>query len=44
MKIDNKSINVARCIASETISNAGSGHTGVALSAATILYALFKDK
>lgn len=43
MKIDNKSINVARCVASETISNANSGHTGVALSAATILYSLFKD-
>lgn len=43
MKIDNKCINVARVVASETISNAGSGHTGVALSSATILYALFKD-
>ena len=43
MKIDNKCINVARCLAAETISNANSGHTGVALSAATILYSLFKD-
>ena len=43
MKIDNKCINVARCLAAETISNANSGHTGVALSATTILYSLFKD-
>ena len=43
MKIDNKCINVARVIAAETIANAGSGHTGIALSGATILYALFKD-
>ena len=43
MKIDNKCINVARVVAAETIANAGSGHTGIALSSATVLYALFKD-
>ena len=43
MKIDYKCINVARVVAAETIANAGSGHTGIALSSATILYALFKD-
>lgn len=38
-----KSINCLRVLSAETISNAKSGHTGVALGATTILYALFKD-
>ena len=43
VKIEQKCINTARVVSAEVISNAGSGHTGVALSAATIMFALFKD-
>ena len=43
MKINQKCINTARVLASEMIKRAGSGHTGVALGSAPILYALFKD-
>ena len=43
MKIEQKCINTARVVSAEVIANANSGHTGVALSAATILFALFKD-
>ncbi|MBQ3494073.1 MAG: transketolase [Clostridia bacterium] len=43
MNITQKSINELRVLAAETISNAKSGHPGVALGATTILYALFKD-
>ncbi len=43
MKINQKCINTARVLASEMINRAGSGHTGIALGSAPILYALFKD-
>lgn len=43
MKINQKCINTARVLAAEMINKAGSGHTGVALGAAPIFYALFKD-
>ncbi len=43
MKIDQKCINTVRVLTAETISNANSGHTGSAIGAATIIYALFKD-
>ena len=43
MNLNQKSINHLRCLAAETITNAKSGHTGIALGSATIMYALFKD-
>ena len=43
MNLNQKSINHLRCLAAETITNAKSGHTGIALGCATIMYALFKD-
>ena len=43
MNINQKSINHLRCLSAEMITNANSGHPGVALGAATIFYALFKD-
>lgn len=43
MNINNKCINHLRCLSAEMITNANSGHPGVALGAATIFYALFKD-
>ena len=43
MKINQKCINTARILSAEMINRANSGHTGVALGAAPILYALFKD-
>ena len=43
MNINNKCINHLRCLSCEMITNANSGHPGVALGAATIFYALFKD-
>lgn len=43
MKQNQIAINYARSIAAETITKAKSGHTGVSVGAATILYALFKD-
>lgn len=43
MKINQKCINTARVLSAEMINRANSGHTGVALGAAPILYALFKD-
>lgn len=43
MNINQKCINHLRCLSAEMITNANSGHPGVALGAATILYALFKD-
>ncbi len=42
-KIIQKSINYLKALTAETVSNAGSGHTGTALGASSILFALFKD-
>ena len=41
MNIDQKCVNSIRALSSEVISNAKSGHTGIALSAAPIIYSLF---
>lgn len=43
MNLTEKSINYLKAISCEIITKAQSGHTGVALGAATILFALFKD-
>ena len=43
MNINQKCINHLRCLSCEMITNANSGHPGIALSSAPILYALFKD-
>lgn len=43
MNIANKTLNYVKSITAQTISNAGSGHTGTALGASSILLALFKD-
>lgn len=43
MKQDNQCINAIRVLASETITNANSGHPGGSFSSAPILYALMKD-
>ena len=43
MKINQRCINTLRVLSAEMINRAGSGHTGVALGAAPIFYALFKD-
>ena len=43
MNIVQKSINYLKAISAETISNAKSGHTGVAIGASSILFAFFKD-
>lgn len=43
MDINNKAINELKSIIAETISNAKSGHTGTAIGATSICYALFKD-
>lgn len=42
-KLIQKSINYLKAITAETVSNAGSGHTGTALGASSALFALFKD-
>ena len=43
MNTNQKCINYLRCMSADMITNANSGHPGVALGATTILYALFKD-
>lgn len=43
MNLTQKSINYLKAISAEIITKAESGHTGVALGGATILFALFKD-
>ena len=43
MDIRQKSIDNIRALIAQTISNANSGHTGSALSAAPMLYGLFND-
>lgn len=42
-KIDNKAINSIKVLALDMIDKAGSGHPGIVLGAASILYALYKD-
>ena len=41
MKMDNKNVNNLRILAIDMIENAKSGHPGIALDAAPILYALY---
>lgn len=41
MEIDNKSVNQLRVLSAEMITNAKSGHTGIALGIAPILYSLY---
>lgn len=43
MNIIEKSINYFKSLTAETISNAGSGHTGSAISSSTMMMALFHD-
>lgn len=43
MNITEKSINYFKALTAETISNAGSGHTGSAISSSTMMMALFHD-
>ncbi len=43
MKIAEKTLNYLKSITAQSISNAGSGHTGSALGASSIMLALFKD-
>ena len=42
-KIDNEIINSIKVLALDMINKAGSGHPGIVLGAAPILYALYKD-
>ena len=42
-KIDNEAINSIKVLALDMIDKAGSGHPGIVLGAAPILYALYKD-
>ena len=42
-KIDNEAINSIKMLALDMIDKAGSGHPGIVLGAAPILYALYKD-
>ena len=43
MDIHEKSINTIKALAAQSVANAKSGHTGSAISAAPMLYALFND-
>ncbi len=43
MDLSEKSINYLKSLTAETVSNASSGHTGSALGASSIMFALFKD-
>ena len=43
MNIYQKSINAARLLSAAAITNANSGHTGSCLSAAPIMFTLFRD-
>ena len=42
-KIDNEAINSIKILALDMIDKAGSGHPGIVLGAASIIYALYKD-
>jgi len=41
--ITEKAVNTLRVLAAEAISNAGSGHTGIALGAAPIMHAIYRN-
>ncbi len=43
MKIADKTLNYIRSLTAQSISNAGSGHTGASLGVSAIMLALFKD-
>ena len=43
MNIDNKAVNELRVLSAEIITNAKSGHTGIALGSAPILYSLYAN-
>ena len=43
MELIQKSINYLKSLTAETISHAGSGHTGSALGASPMMFSLFKD-
>ena len=43
MRIADKTLNYVKSITAQSISNAGSGHTGASLGASAIMLALFKD-
>lgn len=43
MELINKSINYLKSLTAETVSNAGTGHTGSAIGASTLMFAIFKD-
>ena len=43
MNLTQKAQNYLKAISAETITNAKSGHLGVALGASSILFSLFKD-
>ena len=43
MNINEKAVNTLRCLGMDQITNAKSGHPGMVLSAAPIMYALFRD-
>ena len=43
MNIIDKTLNYVKSITAQSISNAGSGHTGAALGTSAIMLALFKD-
>ena len=42
-KIDNEAINSIKILALDMIDKAGSGHPGIVLGAAPMIYALYKD-
>lgn len=43
MSIENKAVNTLRVMSVEVINNANSGHSGIALGAAAIMYAMYKS-
>lgn len=43
INVEKKAVNTLRALAAEAISNANSGHSGIALGAAPIMYAAYKE-
>ena len=43
MKIADKTLNYVKSITAQSISNAGSGHSGASLGVSAMMLALFKD-